>query len=426
MKRSFKKRKSGQQLVEFLLVAPFFVIIFGILTEYAYALSINMTLEFGLKNVTSQIYSQMSPNMTADDIDNKVKDELVAYLDENKVPLIKDKYKVVTNLNVSHINNGDNCIFIAGYKYVVAFTLPKAYFRFMPDEFNFSATSLIPKAFIKCNGYQDAISNDDLAKVWGNNMNAGSIESLASYSKGIMNEKTGATGGNVDKMRFLVPINADYVDLKQGLLIKFRHLINIHNYTTYAIFKWDGSYEQVNGMPLLAITDSDLDGELYYYRSGRDSWGWPIKFHAQYRGWDRKDSNYASYLQNEGVTNIIFYDFDVSENSTACTDTASCLSRAQKIWNDDSEGNGATNVVDNDGGILKSALALVIRSKDNSGDLLQINGGNYDNIEVYEYAPSIAIQNIYKTDTLGSMVIVHTDRIDLDCFKNLEIMNNGF
>ena len=72
------KSSVAQQLVEFLLVAPLMIIILGILLEYAYALSINMTLAQGLKQSTSIIYGQIKPAMTQAEITTLVQATLAA------------------------------------------------------------------------------------------------------------------------------------------------------------------------------------------------------------------------------------------------------------------------------------------------------------------------------------------------------------
>src|SRR5574344_443002 len=111
MKKKFsREHKSAQQLIEFLLVAPFFVIIFGILTEYAYAFTVDMTLEFGLKKVTAEIYSQIKPNMDVAQIEKNVKTSFEEYLTENNVST-----KSENNITVNSVSVGNNEMFIANY-----------------------------------------------------------------------------------------------------------------------------------------------------------------------------------------------------------------------------------------------------------------------------------------------------------------------
>lgn len=156
------KKKFAQQLVEFLLVAPFLLIILGILTEYAYALNCNTTLSDGLKMVTSSLYSQINPTMDNNATKNKILADLRSYLQANNVPTRQEN-----TLTVSSTIIGQNAVFIANYKYVSAFTLPNVFFHFLPDSFNFQAISIIPKSFLKGNSaYTGGINSTSLDKIW--------------------------------------------------------------------------------------------------------------------------------------------------------------------------------------------------------------------------------------------------------------------
>src|SRR5574344_2116636 len=214
MKSLTKKYKKAQQLVEFLLIAPFFVIIFGILTEYAYALFVNMTLDSGLRKVSAELYSQIKPNMNEADVDNTVKENLTQYLSDNFVPVSE-----MNNITVSHIITGNNAVFIAGYKYVVAFTLPKTFCYFVPDYFNFSATSLVPKAFVSGNNFGGTTSTSSELNDVYNTSNSLQVISQ-NIPNGVTKSFIGMNNDTTNRMRFLVPMKAEYIEMQavQGLL----------------------------------------------------------------------------------------------------------------------------------------------------------------------------------------------------------------
>lgn len=143
--RRFKNKKA-QQLVEFLLVAPFLVIILGIVTEYAYALNVNMTLALGVKTVSADIYKKIKPNFTSLQIQKAVYDGLKQYLSNNNVP-VQDANGVDT-VDLQALTVGDNVIFLASLRYYPAFTLPNTYFKILPEQFNFTASAVVPAAFL--------------------------------------------------------------------------------------------------------------------------------------------------------------------------------------------------------------------------------------------------------------------------------------
>ena len=187
--KSFKRNKrwQAQQLVEFLLVAPFIIIILGIVMEYAYALNVNMTLANGLKAVTSEIYKNIGPNATFD-IPAQVTNPLNQYMSvQNKI----NSSAQGDGLTVSKAEMGENTVFIAEYIYTPAFTLPQVYFKFMPDKFDFVATSVVPTAFLKTNNYGNGINTIKLNGAWVNPV--GVLESPNDGS---------------DKMLFLSPVTA--------------------------------------------------------------------------------------------------------------------------------------------------------------------------------------------------------------------------
>lgn len=191
------KAKKSQQLIEFLLIAPFLIIFLGILTEYAYALNINMTLTQGLKEVTSSIYSKISPTTTAASIEAQVKSDLTTYLQNNNVPTDTEN-----NLRVTYTPVTSQCtIFMAGYIYYPAFSLPKMFFRILPDHFNFLATIPVPTAFLASNNYNNSIDSTTLDKVWSSTADFSKLDSFDSSKEGVLKCGTDARNG----MLFLFP-----------------------------------------------------------------------------------------------------------------------------------------------------------------------------------------------------------------------------
>jgi len=204
MKKIHLKSKPAQQLVEFLLVAPFIIIIFGLLTEYAYALNTYMTVQEGLKTVTSQLYSQIKPNTSISDIRALVKADLTNYLAENKVPTNTEN-----EIDVGYTVEGNSAIFFAGYKYIPAFTLPNVYFKLIPDEFNFLATAVVPTAFLGANSYNNSIKSKDLDGIWAGSSAFASLDAFNASKQGIMTTNVGSdptTDKNKEtNMLFLIP-----------------------------------------------------------------------------------------------------------------------------------------------------------------------------------------------------------------------------
>ncbi len=179
-------------MVEFLLAAPFLIIILGIVTEYAYALNVNMTLSLGLKTVTSEIYKQITPTSTPVSIKNTVYSELLKYLQDNNIPTF---YAGLGEnaLDVKTLTNGDITIFVASYRYYPAFTLPNVYFRILPDKFDFLASAVVPQAFLNDNSSSFNIDTATLTGLYG-----GSNSTLGD-KHGILKDSA-----NSDKMLFFV------------------------------------------------------------------------------------------------------------------------------------------------------------------------------------------------------------------------------
>lgn len=339
----FKKLKA-QQLVEFLLVAPFIVIILGILTEYAYALNVDMTLNTGLKSVTSSIYSEIKPNMTRADIKKMVQDHLSDYMKQNNAPVQSDN-----ELKVDYLTIGQNAVFTATYKYLSAFTLPNVYFHVLPDEFNFCATAPVPAAFLKSNNY-DAINSEKLDIIWSSSADFSSLDSFNASKIGIMNNSiTGSS--DTGKMAFLLPANG----------------------TKYYIIRWNGdNWSNDNNAPWVAdLSDgsvSECDKTLTTCLP--------------------KPTNIMGTLGGS-ITSVILYS-DIGTTVPVCNkmilDITCWISSTERISDKTEDG------------VLKQALAL---------NTAKLNSGNYDDINVLSYNPGASAGNSYKADTFGSLVIVH-------------------
>lgn len=211
------KRKKAQQLIEFLLAAPFLIIILGIITEYAYALNVNMTVSLGLKAVTTNIYKKIKPGLTAAQISTLVLSDLNSYLSDNNVTTTYSASGEQA-LSLQTLSIGDNTIFVASYRYYPAFTLPKAYFKILPDQFDFVASSVIPSAFLKDNSAYNL-----------------STASLPNNTKqGIM-----TTGNSSERMLFFVQTidYSTYLEGNDGYLIKTWDGTAVMNGTDYVVLK---------------------------------------------------------------------------------------------------------------------------------------------------------------------------------------------
>lgn len=300
-----KGRKSAQQLVEFLLVAPFIVIFFGILTEYAYALNVNLTINQGLKEVTSTVYSQIAPGMNASDVNTLVQKELSDFLTANNVPNREEN-----GLKVNYVIVDDNAVFIASYKYISAFTLPQAYFHFLPESFNFTSTSLVPVAFLKPNNYSN-ISSVQLDKIWSGTADFSSLDSFNDAKRGVM---TNTVGSGVSGIAFFIP----------GTITVGASDINV-----YKVVYW-------NGMD--SDTYVNLSNNHVYTCSG---------------GCVDKGGNFITKLNGSGIYNFIFFD-----------DFTPVFAAIPAAWTSGS-GKVSDSSVD---GVLKMALALYDSSNTNAGN----------------------------------------------------------
>jgi len=326
------KKSKAQQLVEFLFVAPFIIIIFGILTEYAYALNVNMTLNEGLKDVTASIYSQIKPGMSADDINNLiVTPGLIQYLQSNNAPIGMEN-----NLKVSYSIGADEAVFIANYTYFSAFTLPNMYINFLPPKFNFSAVAMVPAAFLKPNNYEDTYSIS-LDGIWASDANFTSMISFQFFEKGILKKTTGTSDAQTKSLVFLipglvpVPVPTDATNIPHNI---------------YKITGWDGMAKMQDGFPIYFCLE---DGFVYKYDSGT----------ASVTQLASPNITFLAFLNSQfpSATNIIFYSQPVADETawkTGCTSGTALSDTSQ---------------------VCPLKLAVAVRDSSNSGNL-----GNYDNI----------------------------------------------
>lgn len=314
------QHKKAQQLVEFLLVAPFLVIILGVVTEYAYALNINMTLTEGLKNSTSIIYSKIKPNMSASDIKDLVEKNLTTYLSDNNVPV-----KAENIIDVGYAIVGSNAVFMASYRYVPAFTLPNVYFDILPKEFYFFATSMIPASFLQGNaGYSGGYDSSDLDGIWlGNNFSG--VDTYDGKRNGIMNK----TIDDTIAILFLVETSAA---------------------NKYAIVNWKG---KMDGDCVVDTTTGSISGASC----------------------TSNGKAFSTYMSGKSVLNVIFV-----HDSILSTDIAQLQSDLDEYWVN-AAGDSGTGMKISDSsvdGVLKRTLAIVNTNKFSLGNFDNIDVSSFN------------------------------------------------
>lgn len=346
------KKIKAQQLVEFLLIAPFIVIFLGILTEYAYALNINMTLSDGLKNVTSSIYSQITPttqaqSQTQSSIVADVKTRFKQYLRENNVPVSSEN-----NIQVGCAISGQTAVFMASYTYIPAFTLPNIYFKFLPEKFIFFTTAAVPIAFLQANNYKTGIDSTTLDQIWS----AGNFSSLMVYDgskKGILKNNP----NNIrDNMLFLIPTTAP------------------GRTNPYALVSWDGTVKKTGTDTYIVDTG---DGKLYTCSTTICN---PVKKFIDYL----TDNTHKYY-------NVIFVHDNTMPADLNTLSTSTLW--VYPLGTSDLSDVGAD-------GILKRTIGLI---NDNNK-----SRGNYDDIDVTTYNADMATSPVYyKPYYFGSMVFIY-------------------
>lgn len=355
------RTKRAQQLIEFLLVVPFMVIILGIMTEYAYALNINMTLSQGLKTAASSIYSEIKPGISQNDIKTSLETKFIRYLDDNNVPTNEEN-----NIKIGYNISGQTAVFMAGYTYIPAFTLPNVFFNFLPDKFNFLATIAVPSAFLSPNNYGTNITSDTLDGIWGADKNT-DLSSVDTYrdslKKGIMKDSAGR-----NNILFLVPF-----------------INTIPPLTKFALVSWSGTILTAPGGETYAFNPNDSN--LYICSPTACA----------------SNGKFLNYLTGNNYYNVIFaHDTAIPQDLTTLGSAWAYNKSGTAVTVDNS-----TDISDpNLDGILKRTLALIETNNSSSG--------NYDDLDVFLYNPDISINRIYGLSPLGSMVFISnsTDGVD--------------
>lgn len=364
----FKNRKA-QQLVEFLLVAPFIVIFLGVLTEYAYALNCNMTLTQGLKEVTANIYSEIEPYMSTADINNLVIADLTSYLKNNNVP-VGGNYSLDVGYNID--TNNTNAVFVASYNYVPAFTLPNIFFNILPEHFTFMATSSIPTAFLAPNDYGPAIDSLKLDQIWSSSINFSSLDGFNDAKRGAM----ASTLAEGIKILFLVPANTAASDSDNNF---------------YSIVTWDGTVLPSVANPNYVNT---ADGKLYTCDLVSCT-ATGSKFMNTYSSYYNFMFVHDAEIPSD-LTKLKTYWTHIKDSCNETTYTCTPIG-GLKI---------SDKTVD---GILKRTLGIILPP-------MNMSTGNFDNIDVSLYNANASALMSSRVDTFGSMVFV---RSSIDEILNL-------
>lgn len=345
------KQRNAQQLVEFLLVIPFMMIILGILTEYSYALNINMTLTHGLKYAASTVYRDIKPGMThnksetlnCDDNNNPpLEKNLCKYLSDNNVPTTTEN-----NIKLGYVIVDNSAIFMLNYTYIPAFSLPNVWFHFMPDKFQFLSTAAVPSAFLKSSNYSSGIDSRALDNIWPGITDFQTTDGFEKAKKGIMKEDETTMGKGRSQMLFLVQSTVT-------ALAK-----------PFTLISWDGTPKTDTG----GTYTLDLSNGKVYLCSSATACA--------------ENKDFMTYLSEKGYYNVIF-DGEDPEN----------------IW---LTPTGATDIsAESSDGTLKRLLGLI--------DTSNLSIGNYDNIDT-TFNTEVSTSILYKVKTLGSLVLVYPNEI---------------
>lgn len=336
------KMKKAQQLVEFLFVAPLLIIFLGILTEYAYALNINMTITKALKTVTASLYSEIKPSMSQSDIETLTKSNFLKYLDDNNVPINAEN-----SISVGYVPVGSTAIFMARYTYIPAFTLPNVWFKFMPDQFDFFATAAVPSALLGENNYDSSITSQKLDNIWSATANFSSPDAFNASKKGIMKDTAGR-----NNILFMVPSQAP-------------NLIS-----PYALVNWDATIKKdpVSGNDFAL----DMENGKFYTCTATAC--------------NQFGQTFYNYITDNNYYNLFF---------VAVDDAPTDITFLNSLWLDPA---GTIDISETSvQGLLKNLLSVTKNNK---------SIGNYDNIKVVDYNPALSTSNTYNMNSYGSFVIM--------------------
>lgn len=383
-----KKRKS-QQLLEFLLIAPFIMMVMALLIEYAYAFNINMTLRQGLRTVTSNIYSEMRPGITQAQIRTLVQYNLAKYLQSNNIA-VSD-----TNPTVSYTYSSPNsttpanqtAVFAATFTYNVAFTLPNLYspsgrHSMFPDSFTFFTTVAVPSAFLTQNNYPTdpaRLNSDQLDRIWSDPGSFGTIDKGFNEARdGIMRvdpDDPTLTAKNRGYILFMVPWN----DLQTAALAgRAANMPTTAN--TYVAMAWDGAAYHTTGAQLFVLDINTPNGSLYTCAS--------IVANTDFACTPVTNWNLLDFVKSTKSGDTGYPPNGTSGNSMVIfIPSADLISIKAKVtpWisGADTTGDLCPNP-DNVSGILKKAISLQGLSFPMNGRSL----GNYDNLDVSGYNTS--------------------------------------
>lgn len=352
----FSKKLVSQQLVEFLLVAPFLIIVFGLLTEFAYALNINMTLNQGLRIATSSIYSEIRPGMTADDINAIVQYDLTNFMAANQAPVNSEN-----NLTVNYSTVGYNTFFLATYTYIPAFTLPNIYIHILPEKFEFRTVSVVPAAFLSPNNYT-ASTSADLDSFWSSSADFTSLDSFDDAKRGALRTSPNCSKGSAEEKK-----------QAQSTLIAYNpkeYNVNGVNKTLYELVGWDGK-TAFNDPNILRYYDA-TDGCIYDYYID-------IATFASYAPCPL----YVLMAFGGEISNVIIS--NSASYASLCDLNQEYALASQQC-------------------AMKDIISL-------SSSLSSI--GNFDNINIASN-PLFASSSNYKVDTLGSFVIAHPTSVSVN------------
>lgn len=217
IKQIILKKKKAQQLIEFLLIAPFFIALLIIIIEYVYAINIDMTFSNGLKKAVSEVSQSIDSTSTKASINNSIFTKLSIYMDEH-----------IGTSDIKSFNSLDfdnTTVYVATYDYKPVFSLPTLYFNIIPERFNFVASSSMPKVLNNGVGYTSSYSNAILNNIFNT-------------SNGIMNNTVNAPVSMV----FLIPVNTTFLP------------------NAYTIISWNGNILK-NGTDYTLVSLND--GMLY-------------------------------------------------------------------------------------------------------------------------------------------------------------------
>ncbi len=146
------KKLKAQQITEFMLAAPLLVIFLIILTEFAFGLNANLVLASAVKSSVSAYIAAINTDSEKQDFEDAVKNYIKIDVEKNNLP---NRSSLQTRL----ITVGDYPAVISTYTYTPGFN-----YAFLPAlrEINMGSASVFPLKAPKLEGYEEAISTEEL------------------------------------------------------------------------------------------------------------------------------------------------------------------------------------------------------------------------------------------------------------------------